>query len=175
MAEEGGFTVDAAGFDAAMAAQRERSRAAPKAGGAPRLRFEAEATASLAATACRSPTTPPSTLHPPQRDCARPAHAGRVCGRLGRRRRACTPLGVVLDATPFYAESGGQVADVGSLTTKGGDAFAVADVQVAGLRVARHSPDGRRRPRARARRGRRRGRRVHRRRPPRRHRAQPHR
>ena len=131
MAEEGGFTVDAAGFDAAMAAQRERSRAAPKAGGAPRLRFEAEATASLAADGV--PLTDDAAKYAPT-----PLNAtvlalltpGGFVADSGDA-PAGAPLGVVLDATPFYAESGGQVADVGSLTTKGGDAFAVADVQVA--------------------------------------------
>ncbi|HDR06221.1 MAG TPA: alanine--tRNA ligase, partial [Candidatus Coatesbacteria bacterium] len=39
---------------------------------------------------------------------------------------------VVLDETPFYAESGGQVGDTGGLTTDGG-LFDVTDTQKAGL------------------------------------------
>lgn len=41
------MTVDMAGFEACMTEQRERSRAAGKAGSGPVLKFEAEATAHL--------------------------------------------------------------------------------------------------------------------------------
>ncbi len=41
------MTVDMEGFEACMAEQRERSRAAGKAGTGPSLKFEAEATAHL--------------------------------------------------------------------------------------------------------------------------------
>ena len=47
MAEEIGMSVDMEAFDACMAEQRERSRAAGKTGGGPTLKFEAEATAYL--------------------------------------------------------------------------------------------------------------------------------
>ena len=47
MAEEKKMSVDMEGFDACMAEQRERSRAAGKAGTGPTLKFEAEATAHL--------------------------------------------------------------------------------------------------------------------------------
>ena len=47
MAEESGMSVDMEGFEACMAGQRERSRAAGKAGTGPSLKFEAEATAHL--------------------------------------------------------------------------------------------------------------------------------
>ncbi len=47
MAEERGLTVDTAGFEAAMAAQKERSRAAGKKAGGVTIKFEAEATAHL--------------------------------------------------------------------------------------------------------------------------------
>ncbi|OGD74563.1 MAG: alanine--tRNA ligase [Candidatus Coatesbacteria bacterium RBG_13_66_14] len=40
---------------------------------------------------------------------------------------------VVLDETPFYAESGGQVGDTGELTTDSGAVFKVADTRKAGL------------------------------------------
>lgn len=41
------------------------------------------------------------------------------------------PVGLVLDTTTFYAEQGGQVADVGSLTSSSGQGFDVQDTQVA--------------------------------------------
>ena len=37
---------------------------------------------------------------------------------------------IILDVTPFYAESGGQIADTGSLTFNEGEAL-VSDVQKA--------------------------------------------
>ncbi len=47
MAEENGMSVDMEGFEACMAEQRERSRAAGKTGTGPSLKFEAEATSHL--------------------------------------------------------------------------------------------------------------------------------
>lgn len=47
MAEESGMSVNMEGFEACMTEQRERSRAAGKAGAGPLLKFEAEATAHL--------------------------------------------------------------------------------------------------------------------------------
>ena len=40
------------------------------------------------------------------------------------------PLGVVLERTPFYAESGGQVADTGELAGPSGAIFTVHDTKV---------------------------------------------
>ena len=40
------------------------------------------------------------------------------------------PVGLVLDTTSFYAEQGGQVADIGSLTSSSGHDFDVQDTQV---------------------------------------------
>ncbi len=43
---------------------------------------------------------------------------------------AAGPLGVVLERTPFYAESGGQVADSGELAGPSGAIFTVQDTKV---------------------------------------------
>lgn len=43
---------------------------------------------------------------------------------------AAGPLGVVLERTPFYAESGGQVADTGELAGPSGAIFTVHDTKV---------------------------------------------
>lgn len=45
---------------------------------------------------------------------------------------ANTPLGILLDKTNFYAESGGQVADTGRLVIDGATEFKVLDVQAYG-------------------------------------------
>jgi alanyl-tRNA synthetase len=113
---ERGVSVDEAGFDTAMDAQRERARAASqfKTGQAlaydgPKTRFRGYETLS---------------------------EEGRVAA-LYREGAEVESLSigergiVVLDRTPFYAESGGQVGDRGELT-KGGACltlFAVEDTQ----------------------------------------------
>ncbi len=43
------------------------------------------------------------------------------------------PVGLVLDSTNFYAEQGGQVADVGSFASSSGRTFEVQDTQVGSL------------------------------------------
>ncbi len=113
---ERGFTVDMAAFDAAMAAQQERSRAASK--------FKAGV--ALEYTGTKTAFRGYETL----------SEEGRVVALY----REGTPVDrlmagetgiVVLDRTPFYAESGGQAGDRGELT-KGGACltlFAVEDTQ----------------------------------------------
>jgi alanyl-tRNA synthetase len=113
---ERGFTVDMTAFDAAMAAQQERSRAASKFKAGAQLEY------SGAKTAFRGYDTL--------------SEEGRIVA-LYREGSPVKSLSigeegvVVLDRTPFYAESGGQVGDRGELT-KGGvclTLFAVEDTQ----------------------------------------------
>ncbi|HET9090148.1 MAG TPA: alanine--tRNA ligase [Acidimicrobiales bacterium] len=117
---ESGLSVERAAFDAAMSAQRERARAAAK------------------------------TLHLADeshyRDLVEAHGPTEFVGRdVTRYSVESTVIGVLegegvselfLESTPFYAESGGQVGDTGTIVTESGR-FHVADTQsVAGGLVA---------------------------------------
>jgi alanyl-tRNA synthetase len=121
VARERGLTIDQAGFDAAMEAQRGRARAASKFGadlresiqltgkthfsGYDRLADVARVTALIFDGAVA--------------DVLRPGQEGQV----------------VLDHTPFYAEAGGQIGDTGVLL--GANArFTVRDTQKIGASIA---------------------------------------
>lgn len=108
---ERGFEVDMAGFDKAMAEQQERSRGAGKFAAKEKLTYEGAKTdfkgyETLDAT---------GTVLALYRD-----------GAQVNELKAGDAGVVILDKTPFYAESGGQVGDVGLLTIpplqKGGSA-----------------------------------------------------
>ncbi|MCA9513920.1 MAG: alanine--tRNA ligase, partial [Myxococcales bacterium] len=116
---EKGLSYDHAGFEAAMEEQRERARAASKFGtgdltayqelvetGVPATRFVGYAEDTVAAKVL----------------------ALLVEGASVPQAAAGQRVEVVLDATPFYAESGGQVGDRGTLTGEGVSAH-VSDVQ----------------------------------------------
>ncbi|MGQ0511157.1 MAG: alanine--tRNA ligase [Betaproteobacteria bacterium] len=110
---ERGVSIDLAGFEAAMEAQRERARAASK----------FTSTASLDYSGGKTEFRGYDTL----------AEAGKVValyrdGTQVEALKAGDAGVVVLDRTPFYAESGGQVGDRGELVGSGGT-FAVADTQ----------------------------------------------
>ena len=117
IAREKGLTLDEAGFEAAMEAQRTRARAASKFG------VDLRTGVSVDGETC-------FTGYEQERG------TGRVVA-LFRGNQPVELLGagddgqVVLDATPFYAESGGQVGDRGTLGA-GGARFAVADTQKLG-------------------------------------------
>ena len=118
MAAEQGVTVDEAGFRALMTEQRDRARAdarAKRSGGVDVSRFSE-------LLAAHGPTDWQAY------DALRTE--SRVLGVVGDTEVAGPGelTRVVLDATPFYAESGGQVADAGHLVWDGGRAE-VVDVQ----------------------------------------------
>ena len=118
MARERGLSVDMAGFDAAMAQQREQARAASKFAGSSSL--SAELVASL------NPTVFLGYEHLQSEGLRVLAivREGQALSEL----RAGEAATLILDRTPFYAESGGQVGDHGRLL---GSAlqFDVADTQ----------------------------------------------
>ena len=141
LAAEYGVGVDRAGFDAALAEQRTRSRSGKKA----ELAKHAELTSLYQAIQGRvgdttflgyETTTAPTRVVAILRD-------GTEYDELTGHGEA----EVVLDQTPFYAEGGGQIGDRGLLREPGGGSvlFEVTDTQrpVGGLVVHRGTLQGR--------------------------------
>ena len=116
LAAETGLEIDETRFDELMAEQRERSRSAAKG------RAE-EQLAEVAAEAGKTEFVGYQTLESDGTVLA-------LIGPGGRARVAGEGEEVrfVLDRTPFYAESGGQVGDQGVVRTPGGT-ITVADAQ----------------------------------------------
>jgi alanyl-tRNA synthetase len=107
------MSVDSAAFDAAMTRQKEQARAAGKFKMAANLEYEGPATVFRGYEALEHK----GNILALYKDGT--AVNELVEGELGV---------VVLDDTPFYAESGGQVGDVGELRSSHG-IFAVEDTQ----------------------------------------------
>src|SRR6266581_993718 len=114
MARERGIMIDHAGFEAAMQRQRERARAAGK------FRMDAGVEYSGRATEFRGY----DSLGIDDAKVAALYREGTSVPAIAAGESAI----VVLDKTPFYAESGGQVGDAGELVSAGGT-FTVSDTQ----------------------------------------------
>ena len=122
VARERGLAIDQAGFDAAMDAQRERARGASRFGVDLRAGVQVDARSSF----CGYDST---------------AGQGKVLAILKDgapvERLLTGERGeIVLDQTPFYAESGGQVGDTGSLRAGSSIEFQVEDTHKRGAAIA---------------------------------------
>lgn len=113
VARERGFTVDQAGFEAAMEAQRKRAQQASN--------FGADYNQALTSTNVTEFTGYSEE------------HGNAKVVEILRDGEAVTSLIdgqqalIVLDQTPFYAESGGQIGDSGVLKLADGSVFTVVD------------------------------------------------
>jgi alanyl-tRNA synthetase len=116
IARERGLSVDMAGFEQAMNEQRERARAAGK--------FEAKGQlpAELASRLQPSVFLGYDALSDEAGVVVGIVRAGKQFEQLAEGEEGL----VILDRTPFYAESGGQVGDTGELTLASG-CFEVSD------------------------------------------------
>ena len=111
LAEEAGLTIDNAGFEAAMEAQRQTSRA----GGG--FRDEARNRAELYVKAARGKT---EFLGYESTSAEATVVGLLTADGIVDEVDAGQPVEVILDRTPFYGESGGQVGDTGSIRTETG-------------------------------------------------------
>jgi alanyl-tRNA synthetase len=116
IARERGLDVDMAGFDQAMNEQRERARAAG--------RFEARGQMPAELASQLPPTTflGYEALHGAGSKVLGIVRGGKQFDQLAVGEEGL----LILDRTPFYAESGGQVGDTGTLSTAFGR-FEVSD------------------------------------------------
>ncbi|HMP38909.1 MAG TPA: alanine--tRNA ligase [Roseiflexaceae bacterium] len=117
IAAENGLSVDEAGYDEAMDAQRRRSRAAAQ--------FRRGGDSDIWSDQALPPTRFVGYQHE--------VHAGQVLaivadGDVVAEAHPGRQVQLVLDTTPFYAESGGQVGDSGMIETPRGR-MRVSDTQ----------------------------------------------
>lgn len=135
IASEQGFTLDRDGFDKAMAEQRARSRA----GDTFDVNQWAESYRRLADQLPRTEFVGYDYSRLTGQEVQVKAIVDPATGQLLEEAATGSEVEFLLDITPFYAESGGQVADTGTIETEYGRAL-VTDVQkpVGGTNIIAH-------------------------------------
>ncbi|MEW7982603.1 MAG: alanine--tRNA ligase [gamma proteobacterium symbiont of Phacoides pectinatus] len=124
IARERGLSLDMPGFESEMEAQRERARAASQFGAEQQIEIALDGETDFTGYERLEDSATVIALF---RD-------GRSVDGLGDGDEGL----VVLDRTPFYAESGGQVGDTGALRLAGESRFTVADTRKQGGGVFVH-------------------------------------
>lgn len=135
MAEEAGMSVDMKGFEGEMEGQKKRSRdarLASKGLAGERLEFIAEQTAWLADEGIAVTDDSAKYLWDEGLESSvRAIFTADGFLKEGDAAEAGNTVGLVLDKSSFYAEAGGQDADIGTISFDGGEVV-VNDVQVYG-------------------------------------------
>ncbi len=117
MGKEMGLVVERQGFDAEMKIQKDRSRqvAADARRGASGVTHELGPNEILWFREAGIPCTDDAVKYDPHL----PPHGTKVCGILANNKlvrtlpEGCEEFGLIVMSTPFYAEAGGQVSDIG--------------------------------------------------------------
>lgn len=121
---ERGFAVDQAGFDAAMAEQRARAQQASQFGADYNDRITAATVSEFSGYTEYENTATITEIFV----------AGEPVNSVAAGKTAI----IVLDNTAFYAESGGQVGDVGVFEVAGEPVYTVTDTQYLGKAIGHH-------------------------------------
>jgi len=141
MADERGFTIDRAGYEAAKAAAIARSQGESKAVDN-LVDLDVHAISELKLQ--NVPETDESPKYNYQRDAqgvySFPKSSAKILAIRHNKtfvqsvtaEEGGAEIGLILDATPFYAEQGGQIADHGFISSEAGSDIFVSDVQKKG-------------------------------------------
>ena len=121
---ERGFAIDQAGFDAAMAEQRSRAQQASQFGADYNNRITAATVSEFSGYTEYENTATITEIF--------------VAGEPVNSAAAGQTAIIVLDNTAFYAESGGQVGDVGVFEVAGEPVYTVTDTQYLGKAIGHH-------------------------------------